>query len=254
MDRDYVAPAHAASRAAHFAPEEGQCEGCRRYTSSMTPPVILALPFAGRWRAMNSPARRVPSHGSDLLGTRYAIDFVGVDDRGRTASRFDARSLLGTEPVERFAAFGRPILAPVTGTVVAVHDGESDEVARRSIVAGVPFLLGQAARLRRGSIAITGNHVIIAAGDVFVGLVHLRHGSVRVAVGDTVAVGDQLGECGNSGNSTQPHVHVQAMDSLDLTVAQGLPIAFRDYREWVDAEPVTRTTGMPAEGAIVEAV
>ena len=43
------------------------------------PPVVLALPFQGRWLAQNSPARRVPSHGTDLLGETYAIDFVAVD-------------------------------------------------------------------------------------------------------------------------------------------------------------------------------
>ena len=42
----------------------------------------------GGW-LRNSPARRVPSHGVDLLGQRYAIDFVGVDERGRTAYRRD---------------------------------------------------------------------------------------------------------------------------------------------------------------------
>lgn len=40
--------------------------------------VELALPFAGRWAVQNSPARRVPSHGTDLMGELYAIDFVAV--------------------------------------------------------------------------------------------------------------------------------------------------------------------------------
>ena len=49
-------------------------------------PALLALPFTGRWIARNSPARRIPSHGTDLLGERYAIDFIGVDERGRSAA------------------------------------------------------------------------------------------------------------------------------------------------------------------------
>ena len=69
--------------------------------------LLLALPFTGRWLVRNSPARRVPSHGTDLLGSRYAIDFVGVDDQHRIAPR-DWRTLLATEPPERFPAFGRP--------------------------------------------------------------------------------------------------------------------------------------------------
>ena len=218
-------------------------------------PVAVALPFAGRWLAMNSPARRVPSHGVDLLGQRYAIDFVGVDERHRDASVADWRTLVATEPPERFVAFGRPILAPADGVVVAVHDGEPDHAARRSQLALVPYMLGQAGRLRKGPAAIAGNHVVVELrAGVFAALVHLRRGSLRVAVGDAVVTGQQLGECGNSGNSTQPHVHVQLMDSADLAVARGVPVAFRGYREWVGGSdhPTPVATGIPGERSVVE--
>jgi len=221
-------------------------------------PVVLALPFAGRWRAGNSPARRVPSHGTDLLGERYAIDFTGVDDRGRTAARRGWGGYVGTEPPERFFAFGRPILAPAAGVVIDVHDGEIDHVARRSQVSLLPYLLGQASRLRRGVGAIAGNYVVIAlAGSAgYVALVHVRAGSLRVREGDTVDVGHPLAECGNSGNSTQPHVHVQVMDNPDLSIARGVPVAFRRYREWPAGarHPEPREIGIPGEGAIVEAL
>lgn len=117
--------------------------------------------------------------------------------------------------------------------VVAVHDGEPDHAARRSPLALVWYALGQASRLRQGVPALAGNYLTIALpdGDAYVALVHLRSGSIRVAVGDPVAVGQQVAECGNSGNSTQPHLHIQVMDSPDLAVAQGLPMAFRDFRE-----------------------
>lgn len=224
----------------------------------MPQPVVLALPFADRWLVQNSPARRVPSHGTDLFGGRYAIDFVGVDERRRTAGERDWGTVFGTEPPERFFAFGRPILAPADGVVVAVHAGEPDHEARRSQVSLVGYMLGQAERARQGVDAIAGNHVIIALGDsgVFVALVHLRAGSLRVAVGDTVATGQQLAECGNSGNSTQPHVHVQVMDGPDPSVARGVPMAFRSYREWPRGasgrEPRLVESGIPGEGAIVE--
>jgi hypothetical protein len=224
----------------------------------MTRPVVLALPFTERWLVQNSPARRVPSHGTDLFGGRYAIDFVGVDERRRTAADRDWGTLFGTEPPERFFAFGRSILAPAEGVVVAVHDGERDHEARRSQLALVPYMLGQAARARQGIGAIAGNHVIIALRDreAFVALVHLRAGSLRVAPGDTVTTGQRLAECGNSGNSTQPHVHVQVMDGPDPSVARGLPMAFRSYREWPRGEGATGPrpvgSGIPAEGAVVE--
>lgn len=219
--------------------------------------VEVSLPFRGRWLTQNSPARRVPSHGIDVFGQRYAIDFVTVDDRNRTAATRNWRTVLGTEPPELFYAFGQPLLAPVNGTVVHLHDGEPDHEGRRSQLALLPYALGQAGRLRRGVAALAGNHVIIAppGGEVYVALAHLRAGSARVAVGQTVGEGQHLADCGNSGNSTQPHVHVQAMDSADLSVARGIPMTFRRFREWPRrGRPTLREHGVPGEGAVVEPV
>lgn len=194
-------------------------------------PVLLDLPFRGRWLARNSPARRVPSHGTHLFGTTYAIDFIAVDDNGRSAPR-TWRTFLSVEPPEAFRGFGEPILAPVDAAVVVAHDGEPDHAARRSQIVLLPYALGQAQRVRAGIPEIAGNHVVLALSPSgpFVLLAHLRSGTVRVVEGDRLASGDQLGECGNSGNSTQPHVHVQVTDSLDWANASGLPIAFRRHR------------------------
>jgi murein DD-endopeptidase MepM/ murein hydrolase activator NlpD len=218
--------------------------------------VHLVLPFDGRWRVQNSPARRVPSHGTDLFGGSYAIDFVGVDERGRTAHTRDWRTLLATEAPERFVGFGRPILAPIAGRVVAVHDGEVDHEARRSPVTLAGYALSQASRVRGGPPAIAGNHVTIAkvGGDGFVVLAHLQRGSIVVSVGDRVADGQPVARCGNSGNSTQPHLHLQAMDDADPSVARGLPISFRRFRERArrSGTAVERRDGVPADGAVVE--
>ena len=207
-----------------------------RLPSQSPPPreILLSLPFTGLWMARNSPARRVPSHGIDLLGERYAIDFVGVDQRRRTADRRDWRTFLATEPADRFFAFGRPILAPADGVVVDIHDGESDHAGRRSQLSLVPYALGQRDRLRHGVGAIAGNYLTIALHDsgAFAALAHLRAGSFRVAVGERVTTGQPIAECGNSGNSTQPHLHLQVMDTPDLSVAQGIPMSFRSFREW----------------------
>ena len=217
---------------------------------------MISLPFAGLWLARNSPARRVPSHGTDLWGERYAIDFVGVDRRHRTAARRDWRTFLATEPAERFFAYGRPILAPADGVVVKAHDGEVDHVGRRSQLTLIPYALGQPARLRQGVGAIAGNYLIIAVRDsgAFVALVHLRSGSIRVAAGEEVMAGQHVAACGNSGNSTQPHVHVQAMDSPDLPVARGVPMAFRRFREWRPGAKQfeIRESGIPGEGSVIE--
>jgi hypothetical protein len=219
--------------------------------------VLLDLPFTGLWLARNSPAARVPSHGTGLFGTTYAIDFLAADLRRRTAELRDWRTVLGTEPVDRFLGFGRPILSPADGVVAAVHDGEPDHRARRSQLALVPYALGQAARVRRGVPAVAGNHVIVALGRAgpYAAVVHLQLGSIIVRLGQTVVAGQPLGSCGNSGNSTQPHVHVQVMDSVDVATACGVPLAFRRFREWPRGSTTAkvRESGLPAEGSLVQA-
>ncbi len=206
----------------------------------------LHLPFQGRWEARNSPARRVPSHGTDLFGVTYAIDFVAVDDRGLSAP-VSWRTLLSVEPPEIFTGFGAPILAPVDGVVVATHDGEPDHEARRSPIARISYAVGQAARVRAGAAAVAGNHVVLSLrpGGPYVLLAHLRSGTVRVVPGDQLAAGEPVGECGNSGNSTEPHVHVQVTDSITWETAKGLPIVFR--------HPSGEGYWMPAESEIVQA-
>lgn len=219
--------------------------------------VILQLPFTGRWQVQMSPARRVPSHGTDLMGSRYAIDFVGVDERHRLAALTDWRTYLGTEPPERFASFGRPVLAPCTGEVVAVHDGEADHDARRSPLALFGYALTQASRVRAGIPAIAGNYVTIAdeASGAFITLVHLRRGSLQVDAGARVQAGAVLAECGNSGNSTSPCVHVQATDRSDFRSAVGVPVAFRHFREWHSPSVSrTRALGLPDERSVVEPI
>jgi Peptidase family M23 len=220
-------------------------------------PVMLALPFRGTWLVRNTPARRVPSHGTHFLGQSFAIDFVAVRQR-RTATVRDWRTLLAVEPVDRFFAFDAPILAPADGRVVAVHDGEPDHAARRSPLTLLPYALTQGSRLRRGLGAVTGNHVILALDEAgpYVAVAHLRAGSLRVRPGEPVTVGQTLAACGNSGNSTQPHVHVQVMDSPDLLAARGIPMAFRSYRAWPRGTDGPRDVahGVPGDRETVEAL
>jgi hypothetical protein len=190
-------------------------------------PVTLSVPLRGACRVQNSPADRVPSHGTDAFGSAYAIDLVPVDEHGRSAPR-TWRGLVAAEPPQIFIGFGLAILAPVTGTVALVHDGEPDHAARRSPLVLVPYLLGQPQRARLGAPGLAGNHVVIAigAGGPFVLLAHLQQGSVRVRPGQAVTTGVPVARCGNSGNSTEPHLHLQVSDSTDWTSARGLPLEF----------------------------
>lgn len=186
--------------------------------------VDLAYPFTGRWLVQNSPADRIPSHGTAQFASAHAIDFVPVGDDGRTAP-ITVRTMLRTEPPDRFPGFGRAILSPTEGEVVAALDTTVDHAAYRG-VPSVGYALSQSRRVRAGWRALAGNHVMIRAGDVVIALCHLQQGSVVVRPGQRVRVGDELGRCGNSGNSTEPHLHVQAMTSADIDRAEPAPITF----------------------------
>ena len=120
-------------------------------------PLVLDVPGAGLWQARNSPTRRVPSHGTSRFGTAYAIDLVPVDDHNRSAPA-TWRTVLATEPSSAFVGFGRPLVAPISGTVVATLDGEIDHDASRSPAAYLLFAIGQARRIRSGIAAMAGNH------------------------------------------------------------------------------------------------
>ena len=191
----------------------------------MLPSVDLAYPFEGRWLTKNSPANRVPSHGTTLFAAAFAIDFVPVNEAGRTAP-ITSRSLLRPEPAGRFPGFGRPILAPVEGVVVDEHHTAPDHHSFRGLPS-VGYALTQRRRAAAGWVELAGNHVMIETRDgLVVAACHLQHASVQVQLGQSVAVGETLGRCGNSGDSTEPHVHLQVIDRLDVLNVNAVPITF----------------------------
>ncbi len=187
-------------------------------------PVMLRPPVTGRWQAHNSPTTRVPSHGIQSYGQTYAIDLV-ADPADGSRPRF-AWWPPARRP-EEFPGFDAEVCAPCDGTVVRIHDRERDHYSRTS-----PFGIGLlfSAELLRdlfGPSRILGNHVIIDRGDdTFAALAHLRRGSIRVDEGDQVAAGDRIAACGNSGNSSEPHLHLQVMDHARPVLAAGVPFRF----------------------------
>ncbi len=78
---------------------------------------------------------------------------------------------------------------------------------------------------------------------VYAALAHLRRDSARVKAGDSVQAGQHIADCGNSGNSTEPHLHVQLMDHPRVAVAAGLPVEFENFE--VDGQ---RQSGVPRNG------
>ncbi len=136
----------------------------------------------------------------------YAMDIVRLNVFGNRARR------LNSEIVEKYAIYGDRVYAPCSGKVIIAEDGHPDNVPPE-----------------RNEAALAGNHVMVMCDGVKVLLAHLKKGSVAVEVGDDVDDGVSLGEVGNSGNSTQPHLHIHAErggDPEKILDGQGVPILF----------------------------
>ncbi|WP_127473126.1 M23 family metallopeptidase [Microbacterium sulfonylureivorans] len=195
-------------------------------------PVVVEFPLRGDgWMAVTTPAARVPSHGVDILGQRYAYDFVKVDDRPgvhvHPTSTLVASTVGGR--TDECYAWGATIHAPFDAEVVAAVDGVPERgwinpfrEAARQIWNGLTF--------RPEKIpSILGNHVVLRTGDVYAGFAHLAPGTLQVSPGQRMRTGDVLGRVGHTGNSTSPHLHFQLMDSAELMSARGIACAFAAY-------------------------
>lgn len=204
---------------------------------------IVMSPVSGRWLALNSPASTVPSHGTRAYGQAYAIDLVHEpEDCSRPA--FGTGS--GMRANADYPAFGQPVRSMVDGVVVASSDRHRDHRARSGWWSLVYLMIEGVFREIGGPGFIVGNHVTVRTAQGTYALVaHLRRGSVRVQVGDVVTAGQVVGECGNSGNSSEPHVHAQLMDRASLWTANGLPISFTQVQV---GESTTVTAGIPENG------
>ncbi|RZS64572.1 peptidase M23-like protein [Agromyces ramosus] len=220
-------------------------------------PVIVEFPLRGEnWMAVTTPAHRVPSHGTDMLGQRYAYDFLIVDRR--KGVHFHPASSLRGELVggrtRESYAWGATIHAPFDAEVVRAVDGMPER--------GWIHPARELANMIKNAVtfspeklpSILGNHVILRAGDVYAALVHMAPGTVAVADGQRVRVGDVLGRVGHTGNSTSPHLHFQLMDSADPMTAQGIACAFRAYEVERDGEWVRVENGIPGRRERIRSV
>lgn len=213
--------------------------------------VFVEFPLRGEWMAPNTPGSRVPSHGTDQLGERYAFDFLQVDwsRSGRPFYRVNPlRYLVLGVPLDGCYCWGKQIHAPFDGLVVAAKDG----LKERPIVNAVTDLsyalrVTKAFDVERDDIQmVAGNYVILKKTDgLYAALVHLQCGSVAVAEGQQVKRGDVIGKVGHSGNSTAPHLHFQLMDSLDMRTAKGIPCGFEKYEVFENNNWNTVYNGIP---------
>jgi hypothetical protein len=140
----------------------------------------------------------------------FAIDWVPLRD-GRLFEGAGTRN-------EQWFGYGQAIVAAAAGTVTAVRDGVPDQMPNQPPV-GI-----------HTPEDFAGNYVIVQiAPDVWAAYAHLIPGSVAVAVGDRVTVGQPLGLLGNTGNSSAPHLHFQLCDGPAILTSNSVPFVFADY-------------------------
>jgi hypothetical protein len=217
------------------------------------PVVVIASPLDGtNLVAANGPSntsahRRalIPVNGHAYISQRYAIDWVEAYPDGKTFQGDAADN-------KNYKIYGSEIHSVADGVVTEIKDGIPQNVPNAEKYV-VPITLE----------TIGGNHVIVdIGGGRFAFYAHMQPGSLRVKVGDHVKTGDVLGLVGNTGNSSEPHLHFDICDASSMLACEGLPYAFASFEVTGDASgegagmktlspPVTRTMEIPAEDEVV---
>ena len=162
----------------------------------------LRLPLEGAWEVLWGGRTWDDNRHASMSEMRFALDLWqrrGGVSFANTGTRNDD-----------YFAWGQRVVAPAEGVVVAAVDGVPDNVPQRAVPGSV-----------------YGNFVVIDHGHrEFSLLGHLRQGSVRVRTGQRVTTDAELARVGNSGMSTEPHLHFHVMDGRNWKTAQGLPLVF----------------------------
>jgi len=195
--------------------------------------VSVEFPLRGEWMAPHTPGTKIPSHGSDQLGQRYAFDFLQVNWNKKGVHYYDAsklRYLLFGVPLEKNYCWGQNIYAPCEGKIVECKDGLKERnpvhlVSDLFVVLKNAFF-GDLKNLH----PILGNYIIMECENgIYAFFAHIKKDSIKVSVGDNIKKGQILGQVGHSGNSTGAHLHFQLMDSINLLEAKGIPCVFEKY-------------------------
>jgi murein DD-endopeptidase MepM/ murein hydrolase activator NlpD len=167
--------------------------------------IDLSLPFRGQWSVSWGGDTLDLNHHIHQPSQRRAVDLVVVGSDGRTY-RGDGKAN------SDYYAYGRDILAVADGEVVTVVDG---------IPENLPGDLNR--------YFVPGNLVVIRHADnLYSAYAHLQPAKVRVKVGARVKRGTVLGLCGNSGNSSEPHLHFQMQDGPQFDKSWGVEAVFRE--------------------------
>ncbi|HEY6384171.1 MAG TPA: M23 family metallopeptidase, partial [Candidatus Acidoferrum sp.] len=195
--------------------------------------VAISSPLRGdHWLAGNGPSnasghRRalIPIDGHAAIAQRFAIDWVRLRDDGKTFQGDEKDN-------KNYYAYGSEALAVADGVVTEVKDGIPQNIpGRDSRAVGITLE------------TVGGNHVILdIGGGHFAFYAHLQPGSLRVKLGDKVRRGQVVGLVGNSGNSTEPHLHFHIENGSSPLGAEGLPYSLTSFEvvghgwEWKPAD------------------
>ncbi|WP_253735707.1 M23 family metallopeptidase [Paenibacillus sp. FJAT-26967] len=173
------------------------------------------LPFRGEWDVVWGGTNVLLNYHYEHQSQRYAYDLVRMKD-GSSYSGDGAK-------LESYYAFGQEVLAPAPGTIVKMENGKPDNE------------IGQTDAENPA-----GNHVVIDHGNgEFSYLAHFKQDSILVKPGDRVKSGQKLGLVGNSGNTSEPHIHYHVSDGPDLFEASSIRIKFKGGMDPLQGQKVT---------------
>lgn len=182
--------------------------------------VAISSPLRGEhWLAANGPSNTsghrqalIPIDGHAAIAQRFAIDWVQLRDDGKTFQGDEKDN-------KNYLAYGHEAYAVADGVVTETKDG---------IPENVPGINSRAVPITLETVG--GNHVILDIGNGnFAFYAHLQPGSLRVKLGDHVRRGQVVGLVGNSGNSTEPHLHFHIENGSSPLGAEGLPYQLASF-------------------------
>jgi len=163
------------------------------------------LPFDGVWWVYWGGDNDLQNYHVFSPDQRHAYD-IGIVQNDSTHRD------PGTSDSDYYC-FGKPISSPTNGKVVEAVDGVDDNVPGT-----------------HNAKAPAGNHVIINCGQgEYLLMAHFKDHSLKVHAGEIVKRGQLIGDCGNSGNTSEPHLHIQLQDVPTLAHATSLPLYFEHF-------------------------
>lgn len=167
--------------------------------------VLASAPFDGEWLISWGGEKKEDNHHIGSPPQDRAVDIRKIiEGSGGQTMRGDPRKN------ESYGCWAQPIYSPVDGIVVVSVDGVPDNIP------------GELNHLSAG-----GNYVMIESKKGFVVvLAHLKQSSVAARAGASVKAGAFLGLCGNSGRSTEPHLHLHVQSGISVTKSVALRMVF----------------------------